>query len=49
MPEKKQDKIIEELKNLAKSLKFGELCVTFKVHEGEIAQGEVKHQIKKLS
>ena len=45
---RKQDKIFEELKNIAKTLKFGELCVTFKVHEGEILQGEVKHQIKKL-
>lgn len=40
--------IIDELREIAKQLKYGELLVSFKIHQGEITGGEVKHQIKKL-
>lgn len=44
----KQDKILEELKFVAKQLKYGELYIMFKVHEGEIVSGEIKKEVKKL-
>lgn len=44
----KELSIINELREIAKQLKYGELCITFKIHEGEIVAGEIKNQIKKL-
>ncbi len=48
MSEDKEQKTLDELKILAKELRFGELVVSFKVHEGRIMAGEEISRKRKL-
>ena len=44
----KQEDILKDLKKKAQDLRFGVLIVEFKIHDGEIAQGEVIRRREKL-
>lgn len=48
MSEEKETKVLDELKILAKELRFGELVVSFKIHEGRITAGEEIDRKRKL-
>jgi len=44
----KEERIIKQLLERARKLKWGELRVEFKIHEGFITAGEITHTVEKL-
>ena len=41
MPEDKEKKILDRLKEIAKEIKYGIVTVEFKVHEGKLSKGDI--------